>query len=200
MTVLNVWITRESVLLGTDTQVVDANGLEKGHITKFFAMPHIDAVVSHRGDGFFFQSVVAACSCWVGDFDGLSDQLGNALPAFLAQTKKTAATVGIRPPGDAQSVVLAGWSTRSGRMVGREWIQHTPEEGFVIKDIEAHIAPHDESLKLFADPSTIPAMEQLVRAQVRLIKNKVPGAAGGGHLLMCQMSRGTMAMARGVEL
>src|SRR5258708_34091772 len=83
MTILNVWITPESVLLGCDSEVADGKGGKRGHITKFFAMPHIDAVVAHRGDGLFFTGVLSACYASLHGFDDLSDALGQVLPQSL---------------------------------------------------------------------------------------------------------------------
>lgn len=208
MTILNCWITPERALIGTDTEMAVPCGAapegKRAQCTKLLPLVHLNAVLACRGEAIFFKAVFDAINLSGGDdLDAVFDAMAGALPGLLSATRD-----GLRMGGvthatipDSQTIVLVGWSPRAGRIVGVEWTQETSARGFVADDINPHyIAPWNRSIEPFADPTTPETMMQLARKQVRLMRERAPGAAAGGKLILAELTRDAMTIGSAGEL
>ena len=80
-------------------------------------------------------------------------------------------------------------------MIGMEYEQETRDKGFSANELKRHhIAPWDSSLSHYRDPTTIETMVLLARAQLRLLRQKAPGAAAGGKFVAFELLRDRVTM------
>ena len=207
MSILNVWISPERALIASDSEAAAVDG-PGARVSKFFTIPHLDVVIGHRGCAqyFCFMASVLQMLSLARDIETILDTLPAYLSPMIEQTKLAMTThYGWKKIDtdlvDGESLVVVGWSHKQGRMVAREFTQMTLAEGFVVRDIDpCYISPYDESINQGEYPENATSMEKLVRAQVRLIKDKEPKAAAGGNLMLCQLRRGSVQIVRGCEL
>lgn len=191
MSILDVWITPESALVGVDTETFAPDGTAAS-ISKMIPLPHMNAVLACRGHVLFFQAIFGACHASGGNFDALLDKMPELLRGAFSMAMESAPLLGMEDtsPLDNQTIVLVGWSLRQGRMIGREYVQESREIGFMVDGITPyHLAPWDQSLSRLPDPKTPADMGELAKAQTQLLHDKAPGAAAGGRFLIAEISR-----------
>jgi hypothetical protein len=170
-------------------------------------LPHLHAVFGFRGAQPIFSSLLMFLhmSIWE-DLDELCAHLPEVLPAAVEAAKAAMqADPRFAPPNPAvleeAQLAVIGWSPREDRMVGRVFTQAPPAKGFRAESIRDTLtAPTDPSIENLPDPDTPAAMERLARAQVALIKATDPAAAGGGRLLLCEITRRDITITRYCDL
>lgn len=200
MSILNVWSTPKLALVCADTLAGETGGARVGQISKFLPLPHLNCVMGMRGSAIFLTQVFVAVSCRPFDtFDELLDALPKDLPQiFKAAVETCRGAFGVvdATPMNHQELVLVGWSHRSQGMTAFQFVQDDPKKGFAQSWIKDQFsAPWDESLAALPEPSNVPRMEQLAHAQLQLIREKAPGFASGGRLMICQIQKGSMIIA-----
>ncbi|WP_309628411.1 hypothetical protein [Brevundimonas sp.] len=115
MTVVNWWLQPNAVVIVTDTLMTDEHGTPAAFVQKAHPIPHLDAVISGRGDA----SLIAAWAAYAAtrviarDFDVLSE----IAPAMIRNLRDDGARQDPAPSGST-SIFMWGWSPRSGRFMG----------------------------------------------------------------------------------
>lgn len=195
MSILNVWIEPEVALVGVDTATSlignDGTMLE---YSKMFPIVHANTVVAGRGNSIFLSTLFVMCN-GRGDFDSLVEEMPLLLQLAFDQIKDLPL---LAPPEgiDRQMIVLVGWSSKLGRVAGRDFIQEDRARGFVAGEITPHhLAPWDESFAVLPDPKTAQDMLTLYRAQVSFMRENAPQAAAGGRLIVARIARQGMTIA-----
>jgi hypothetical protein len=184
MSLLNCWLTPTEALVAVDTDGVGRDGSRKP-MSKLLPIPHLNAVIGHRGQGAFLWSVAQACLS--GGFHTFDEML-DALPAIVQDVE-------LNLPGylkvdrfSGNEMIAVGWSQRRSKMLARTFVKHGLSD-FSIRDSQGVIAPWDESMGV---PKTLEALEDIARAQVEWMQEKE--GLGGGALVVCRLTKDSMTM------
>ena len=186
MSLLNAWIAPDAAIIAVDTVGMAADGSPL-HASKLMVVPHLGAVIAIRGQlALLTWLTVRANSAGFGALDDLLD----AMPDMLAEAEAAIGhhlnVLGGSAPG--YEVVIAGWSDRQGRMIGRQFVSRGGEQ--TVRDTDFHVSPWHPSMEGL--PTAPHGIEQLARGQVIFMRGL--GAHCGGKLTIARLTRGAMTL------
>jgi hypothetical protein len=189
VSLLNAWVTPAEAIVAVDTDGVGQDGARMPS-SKLLPIPHLNAVMALRGQSAFLAFLFLRC---ISSSFETFDEMNDAMPGVLAD-------VDAYLPADkivsscriGNELVLAGWSARRGRMLGRRFLKRDDMDEFSAADTELHVAPWHASLE--GTPTKAHAVEKLARAQVRWMREMFPNAACGGKLLVCRLTRKSLTL------
>jgi len=213
MTLLNVSISAERVLLAVDTEAQYPFGLY-AHSSKVAAYPHANCVIAMRGTAGVCHALHRLLSEGAGgeDFDEIDERmpalLGSVMAArgLLRSVFFVGRLFGMKAEQFAsQDVVLAGWSERRGRAWARQYEHRSFLEGFVGSDIhEFAISPWypswEDTIAPIGTPTDAKSMTALALEQVRLARRDHPATACGGRLILATIERKAISLQEIAEL
>lgn len=192
MSLLNAWIAPDAAVVAVDTvgQAADGSPL---HASKLQIVPHLGAVVGIRGQlALLTWLSVRANSAGFATFDDLLD----AMPGMLAEARTAIDHLNVlagSAPG--YEIIVAGWSDRQGRMIGRQFVKRGDMTASIERDVDHHVSPWHPSMDgLPLDPG---GLEQLARGQVIFMRGL--GAHCGGKLTIARLTRGAMTLQKTTE-
>lgn len=115
MTVVNWWLQPTAVVIVTDSLMVDEHGTPAAFVQKAHPVPHLDAVISGRGDASLIAAWAAEAATRViaRDFDVLSE----LAPMMIRRLRNDQRSAGPVASGTT-SVFMWGWSPKADRFVG----------------------------------------------------------------------------------
>ena len=157
------------------------------HASKLMVVPHLGAVIAIRGQlALLTWLTVRANSAGFGALDDLLD----AMPDMLAEAEAAIGhhlnVLGGSAPG--YEVVIAGWSDRQGRMIGRQFVKRGDMLESIERDVDHHVSPWHPSMDgLPLDPG---GLDQLARGQATFMRGL--GAHCGGKLPIARLTRGEL--------
>lgn len=185
MSLLNAWITPTDAIVAVDTDGVREDGA-RFPTSKLLPIPHLNAVIAMRGQSAFLAFLFLRCIS--SSFDSF-DELNDAMPALLADVNETLPDeILVKNCRIGNELLIAGWSNRRHRMLGRQFIMRDDMPEFAASEFDFHISPwHASSMSHL--PRKAHAVEKLARAQVQWMRSTFPNAACGGKLLVCQIGR-----------
>jgi hypothetical protein len=194
VSLLNIHVSPERVLLASDSELIDAAGKISYNTSKFVPLSGSQAVVAFVGDLHLAAGVVAQAVASCKPFPELAD----TFPAKLDEVY--AAVAGASPwiteqPG--QFVTLAGWSKSRGMQaylyskIGVSRFERTE-----IHEHYVHPVLSDVSWK----PETPEQMAEFADLQARAIHQSLPGIAAGGSVQLCEIRRDGISIRRLHEL
>lgn len=200
MSLLNAWIEPGRALVAVDTTSYDITSGAPSERSKLIPLAHANAVIATRGINKLLLEVFAAIFVMPVsvDYDVISDWLPSALDSGFEGYVANCLAVGM-DEGLVREVELAvvGWSQRSGEMAGVRLTRSPGDSSFSVKPIRPwSIAPNagwGASTPPPA-PSTIEAMEEVARAQVRHIRETYSGDPIGGRLIVAELTRDQMTI------
>lgn len=115
MTIINVHLTPRRALVASNTQGVYPDG-STNYMSKIFAFPHANAVMSGRGQIGLVADAFMQCMGAATDLDGMapimSASAAKGMAVLGAHAKRADVKVAIET-----EIALAGWSASKGRMV-----------------------------------------------------------------------------------
>ena len=186
MSLLNAWIAPQEAVVVTDAIGVAADGSPLP-ASKLLPIPHLGAVVGIRGQlALLTWLTVRANSAGFGALDDLLD----AMPGMLAEA---GAAIGdnlnvLAGSAPGYEIIVAGWSDRQGRMIGRQFVKRGDMTASIERDVDHHVSPWHPSMDgLPLDPG---GLEQLARGQVIFMRGL--GAHCGGKLTIARLTRGEL--------
>lgn len=184
MSLLNAWVDPAAALVAVDTDGATLTG-ERFPVSKLVTLPHIGAVLALRGQAAFLGFLFLRCL--TSGFDTFDD-LDEAMPEMLAGMEATIPPELIVRTGIAGTeLVTAGWSNAQGRVIGRQYVKRGDSEAFTVRDLGMHVSPWHESMKGLRTDAD--AVVTLAKAQTLFMKSAYDGAACGGSLLLCRVTR-----------
>lgn len=190
MSLLNAWIAPDAAVIAVDTVGMAADGSPL-HASKLVVVPHLNAVIGIRGQlALLTWLAVRANSAGFATFDDLLD----AMPGMLAEAGAAVGdhlnVLGGSVPG--YEVLVAGWSARQGRIVGRQFIRRDDmPDTSIVRDVDRHISPWHPSLEGL--PTEPHGLEQLAGGQVLFMRTAFD-AHCGGKLTIARLTRGAMTL------
>lgn len=205
MTVLNLFVSANRAIMAVDTLRVEWLGDGKygsplGHVTKLCHFERAGAVMASRGQG----RMALYLRGFLGDGDAVRslDDIDAALPQAFAsaqariQQEQRGSGVSYDGP---QSVRLAGYSARLGRIVGIAFEQSAPLMPLVRELIEddTELAPWDDRQGELPAGDSIDSMRQIVLQQIAF-QRQLDGdrATIGGDLVIAEVLRGAVRVHR----
>lgn len=184
MTILNILVEHQRALVGVDTEAITADGT-RFQVSKLLPVVHLNAVLTGRGAAVVQLGLWAWICATRHDLDTVADEAA----AFLNMAFKSTEPQPSEPPVQ-QAIALVGWSPRQSRIIGRVFTREDLATGFVARDIAQYYwAPLDPSFGEMSYFHDMGGLENLARAQERLITEKEPAAAAGGRLICAKITR-----------
>lgn len=209
MSLVNVYMEHDRALIAFDTlsssmEVPPVAGVAEAlerfktglHMSKCTFLAHANVAVAHRGDAMLAVGVCSALQLnALADFDAMTA----AMPQLLAQTFAQVTAYRKQQLGIQQfhgaEVILVGWSRALNRMEAVRWVRWPTDQGFNGSQVgKVLLLPDAEWTQTPDAPDTAEKMEAIARDQVAYVRRKHPGYNCGGHLLLAELTRGTLSV------
>jgi hypothetical protein len=203
MTILNVWCEPARALLAVDTRSTEAGStrMPGREVSKLIPIVHLNVALAARGNAGFFAmfGCMLLTHSVLGDFDALVRAAPNVMQeTFHWFVKSGGDALGAHAQAsiDNQYAVLVGWSPGAQRMCAFELRWDLATRTYVSSEFDGgYKSPWSEAIeRAYPRPDTIPAMQQLARAQLQLYEEKAPEWSTGGRLIVAQIDRLNMGI------
>ncbi|MCU1196126.1 hypothetical protein JAK23_10625 [Stenotrophomonas maltophilia] len=187
MSVLNVLLTREHLVVAVDTLAEDARTGAHSAGAKLLLIPQHNLVLATRGSTQFFLRIyeLALQASFRADFtmEQLSAELGLVVDQLWPNYEKAATEVGLPLAQLGTELVLGGWSPKNGRMMATGYAKSDSQRPCLVKPIEGQLASPGEPLQ-----ASTPSMAQAdlmshARLQASYLNEQMGRQVAGGRLL-----------------
>ena len=196
MSIVNLYAGETSAWMAVDTEGRTPEGCVY-NCQKMIPLIHLNAVMAGRGKAVFLPMAYsyAAWSCL--EFDDLAVEMPELCRKAFQDVSRANLAGGAAAHADIanQAILLLGWSQWRQSFVAVEYLQTSESDGFAAREVgPAYFSPWVEGMQApaFADPFDRDAIRRLADMQVRLIKERAPGAAGGGRFILADLSMDRM--------
>jgi hypothetical protein len=191
MTVLNVHVARDRVLVCTDSEVVSPDRKIRGERSKLLYLAHANIVMAGRGVQLITLGLFEGA--WMNltaTLDSLEDSWTNeALDSYRAHVFARLENDGIDlGSATGAELLVAGYSRRRDRMIALHYLAPSGS-GFTKCEVdEWYLAPNCD---LVAAPAmdSITSMAALARRQIAHWKPRAPNEGFGGRLVFATLDR-----------
>jgi len=187
MSLLNAWIAPDAAVVAVDTvgQAADGSPLPA---SKLLPIPHLGAVIAIRGQlALLTWLAVRANSAGFATFNNLL----NTIPNMLAKAAIDGQLNVLAGSMEKHTLLVAGWSDRQGRMIGRQLVKRGDMTASIERDVDRHISPWHASMEgLPIEPG---GLEQLARGQALFMRTAFD-AHCGGKLTIARLTRGELTL------
>jgi hypothetical protein len=169
------------------------------HVSKMTVLPAAHCVLAVRGSGVMPAAVLSGClGVPNAHFDLLRAKMMWVLAAGMSALRASAMAAPGSQLGARQEVMLVGWSERVSAPGAAYFTKAEGDAAAFVADPdddwESHAAPWDDAWGVLPDGDSHEAMLRLAREQVRLQRIATPGIALGGHLLVAEITRKSIAI------
>ena len=187
MSILNVLLTPDHLVVAVDTLAEDARTGAHSAGAKLLLIPQHNLVLATRGSTQFFLRVyeLALQASFRADFtmEQLSAELGLVMDQLWPSYEK-AATEAVLPIEQlGTELVLGGWSPKSGRMVATAYAKSDTLRKTLVQPLEGGLA--SPGYPLAGRPDSFAAADLLAAGKIQAawLNNKVGRKVAGGQLL-----------------
>lgn len=139
MSILNVLLTRDHLVVAVDTLAEDAHTGAHSAGAKLLLIPQHNLVLATRGSTQFFLRIyeLALQASFRADFtmEQLSAELGLVVDQIWPNYEKAAAEVGLPLDKLGTELVLGGWSPKNGRMMATGYAKSDSQRPCVVQVI-----------------------------------------------------------------
>ena len=199
MTILNVWVARDSVTVAVDTSTVSDDGTYIGESSKLIPLVHANALIASRGHMQFLTVIFEGAHWQPHDLDSLVDGMPMLFPQCLSQIKNLSEQKGLpsKVSFDRQCIVLAGWSSKLDRPAAWYYLQEDAQTELQVSEITSYIISPgtDDIPRRLHVPADSAGILALATEQRRKLNELQPGSARGG-LVVAQITRNQMKIQR----
>lgn len=194
MSILNVLLTRDHLVVAVDTLAEDARTGAHSAGAKLLLIPQHNLVLATRGSTQFFLRIyeLALQASFRADFtmEQLSAELGLVVDQLWPNYEKAAADAGLPLEQLGTELVLGGWSPKSGRMMATAYAKSDSQRPTRIQPIGGQLASPGEPLQ-----EVTPSMAQadlMAHAclQASYLNEQMGRQVAGGHLLAGFLQKG----------
>ncbi len=194
MSLLNVFVSPDRVLIGVDTYALSPHGLGGYEISKLIPLVHANAIVAGRGLNTFLIEVFAGCFLLPrADFDQIDIRLCQRVDDVWQSVEAAAVHGGLAPDAlGACDLVVAGWSSSMSTMSAVHYARRPGEHGFGRSEIRGRFIAPAVAMR-GCDPASatdaFALMRSIAQAQVRGVLGSQSEQPIGGRLLIAELDR-----------
>ncbi|HGM6414278.1 TPA: hypothetical protein ACKP8A_000189 [Stenotrophomonas maltophilia] len=194
MSILNLLLTRDHLVVAVDTLAEDALTGTHSAGAKLLLIPQHNLMLATRGSTQFFLRIyeLVLQASFRADFtmEQLSAELGLVVDQLWPNYEKAAAEAGLPIEQLGTELVLGGWSPKNDRMMATAYAKSDSGRLCVVQQIGGQLASPGEPLQ-----SVTPSMAQTdilahARLQVSYLNKKMGRKVAGGRLLVGFLQKG----------
>ncbi|WP_127564257.1 hypothetical protein [Stenotrophomonas indicatrix] len=194
MSILNVLLTRDHLVVAVDTLAEDARTGAHSAGAKLLLIPQHNLVLATRGSAQFFLRIyeLALQASFRSDFtmEQLSSELGLVIDQLWPNYEKAVAEAGLPLEQLGAELILGGWSPKNGRMMATAYAKSDSQRLTVVQPIVGQLASPGEPLRAAA-----PSMMQVdliahARLQAGYVNEQMGRQVAGGRLLVGFLQKG----------
>lgn len=198
MSILNVLLTRDHLVVVVDTLAEDALTGAHSCGAKLLLIPQHNLVLATRGSTQFFLRIyeLALQASFRADFtmEQLSAELGLVVDQLWPNYEKAAAEAGLPLDQLGTELVLGGWSPKNGRMMATAYAKSDSQRPCVGQPIGGQLAAPGEPLR-----AVTPSMAQVelvahARLQANYLNEQMGRKVAGGSVLAGFLQKGQAVM------
>lgn len=194
MSILNVLLTRDHLVVAVDTLAEDARTGAHSAGAKLLLIPQHNLVLATRGSAQFFLRIyeLALQASFRADFtmEQLSSELGLVIDQLWPNYENAVAEAGLPHEQLGTELVLGGWSPKNGRMMATAYAKSDSQRLTVVRPIVGQLASPGEPLR-----AATPSMVQVdliahARLQAGYLNEQMGRQVAGGQLLVGFLQKG----------
>ncbi|MDW7600114.1 hypothetical protein R1V99_06070 [Stenotrophomonas maltophilia] len=194
MSVLNVLLTRDHLVVAVDTLAEDARTGAHSAGAKLLLIPQRNLVLATRGSTQFFLRIyeLALQASFRADFtmEQLYAELGLVVDQLWPDYEKAAAEAGLPREQLGTELVLGGWSPKNGRMMATAYAKSDSSRPSVVQPLDGGLASLGEPLVGRSDSLALEDVFAAGRIQAAWLNKQVGRqVAGGSWLPYCATGR-----------
>ncbi|ENE1252544.1 hypothetical protein ABM187_002745 [Stenotrophomonas maltophilia] len=194
MSILNVLLTRDHLVVAVDTLAEDALTGVYSSGAKLLLIPQHNLVLATRGSTQFFLRIyeLALQASFRADFtmEQLSAELGLVVDQLWPNYEKAAAEAGLPLDQLGTELVLGGWSPKNGRMIATAYAKSDSSRPSVVQPLEGGLASPGEPLVGRPDSLAPEDVFAAGRIQAAWLNKQVGRQVAGGRLLAAVLREG----------
>lgn len=194
MSILNVLLTAEQLVVTVDTWAEDALSGQASEGGKVLLIPQHQILLATRGSAQFFLRIYQLCleaSFRAGfTIEQLTVELGRVIDQLWPNYAKAVAEAGLPAEYCSTELVLGGWSPQNGRMVATAYAKHDVAAPAVVQPITGQLSSPGEPLQAWPPSMATPALFEAGRLQANWLNERIGRKVAGGRLLLGFLQRG----------
>lgn len=194
MSILNVLLTRDHLVVAVDTLAEDALTGAHSAGAKLLLVPQHNLMLATRGSTQFFLRIyeLTLQASFRADFtmEQLSAELGLVVDQLWPNYEKAAAEAGLPLDQLGTELVLGGWSPKNGRMMATAYAKSDSQRPCVVQPISGQLAAPGEPLQ--AETPSMAQTELVVhsRLQASYLNEQMGRKVAGGRVLAGFLQKG----------
>ncbi|WP_329755243.1 hypothetical protein [Stenotrophomonas maltophilia] len=194
MSILNVLLTRDHLVVAVDTLAEDARTGAHFAGAKLLPIPQHNLVLATRGSTQFFLRIyeLALQASFGADFtvEQLSTELGLVVDQLWPNYEKAVAEAGLPIEQLGTELVLGGWSPKNGRMMAIGYAKSDSQRPCLVQPIESQLASPGEPLQALTPSMAQADLMAHARLQAGYLNEQMGRVVAGGRLLAGFLQKG----------
>ncbi|MDQ7306793.1 hypothetical protein O0J71_07570 [Stenotrophomonas sp. Sm3119] len=194
MSILNVLLTRDHLVVAVDTLAEDAHTGVHSAGAKLLLIPQHNLVLATRGSTQFFLRIyeLALQASFRADFtmEQLSAELGLVVDQLWPNYEKAAAEAGLPREQLGTELVLGGWSPKNGRMMATGYAKSDSQRPTRGQPIGGQLASPGGPLRVVTPSMAQPDLLAHARLQASYLNEQTGRKVAGGQLLAGFLQKG----------
>ncbi|MBN4998576.1 hypothetical protein JY421_00840 [Stenotrophomonas maltophilia] len=194
MSILNVLLTRDHLVVAVDTLAEDARTGAHFAGAKLLPIPQHNLVLATRGSTQFFLRIyeLALQASFRADFtvEQLSTELGLVVDQLWPNYEKAVAEAGLPIEQLGTELVLGGWSPKNGRMMAIGYAKSDSQRPCLVQPIESQLASPGEPLQALTPSMAHADLMAHARLQAGYLNEQMGRVVAGGRLLAGFLQKG----------
>ncbi|MEN5153730.1 hypothetical protein [Stenotrophomonas muris] len=194
MSILNVLLTRDHLVVAVDTLAVDSRTGAHSAGAKLLLIPQHNLVLAARGSTQFFLRIyeLALQASFRADFtmEQLSVELGLVVDQLWPNYEKAAVEAGLPIEQLGTELVLGAWSPKNGRMMATGYAKSDSLRPCMVQAIGGQLASPGEPLQAVTPSMAQADLMAHARLQADYLNERAGRQVAGGRLLAGFLQKG----------
>lgn len=194
MSILNVLLRPDQLLIAVDTWAEDALTQKPSAGAKLLLIPQHNLVLASRGSAQFFLKIYELClqASFRADFtmEQLMAELGLVMDHLWPDYLQAAAGAGIARDILHSELVLGGWSPKNGRMMATAYAKDAGGGPARVQPLVGGVASPGEPLRGRSDSFELGAVLEAGRLQAAYLNESMGRTVAGGRLIAAVLVKG----------
>ncbi|HDS1038170.1 TPA: hypothetical protein QDZ42_001367 [Stenotrophomonas maltophilia] len=193
MSILNVLLRPDQLLVAVDTLAEDARTGAMSSGAKMLLIPQYNLVLATRGSTQFFLRIYDLClqASFRADFsmEQLMKELGLLIDQLWPSYERAAAAAGLQKTMLHTELVLGGWSAKNERFMATAYAKSDIERRALVQPLVGGLASPGEPLQGRSDSFESAAVLEAGRAQAEWLNRASGREVAGGRLIVATLRR-----------